>query len=189
MPDSTPELKSARDGHIFYVYNDPDFIADIAALKDLEKKLGPSRELDELERDIAGRWLINRHDVFRYRVGEVIPLPYHETTSAQLIIEPFKGEFSIKFQPFTSRAEILEQWAKFENIRAEMFPIRPTKRKPPKRPDLIYAVFKQYHQLNLTFPQIFELYSSGNLPGYNGPTDLQDEEVLERLYREHNPAS
>jgi hypothetical protein len=190
--EQSPAYNNARDWHIHYVYHDPEFIAEVAALKELEEKIGESpkpeelQELEVLRQELATSYAINTYDIFRFRAGEIIPMTY-ETSNAELHIDPLKKEFSIKFSPFSSKAEIIEEWGKFEEFRAEMFPIKPTKRKPPEQPHLIYAIFKCRKHAQ-TFNRIFEQYSAGELPGYTGSAkDYIDVKKLEEWYNKFKP--
>lgn len=183
-----PDPLSGMDWFIHHVYEDPEFIADVAALKELERETGDSSEIHVFRQGIASKFSITVPQINRYIVSQIIYLS-HETSSASLDIDLFRGEFAIKFGPHTSQAEIREQWDNFEQVRNELFPAEATKRKPPQNPDLLYAIFK-CRQRNMTFPEIYKLYSTGTLPGYSGSANQYgDEELLERYYDKYKPES
>lgn len=188
-----PAYNTAHDWHIHYVYNDPEFIAEVAALKEIEKKIGKKpkpeelQQLEVLRQELATSYAVNPYDIFRFRAGEIIPMT-HETSNAELHIDPLKKEFSIEFGPYSSRAEIIEQWKIFEQYRATMFPIKPTKRKPPEQPDLVYSIFKALKQH--TDAEVFELYRTGKLPGYTGSKKQYDTYVdLMHYFNRYKPGT
>jgi hypothetical protein len=56
------------------------------------------------------------------------------------------------------------------------------------RPDLIYAIYKQ-RLGHKTFKDIYTLYASGTLPGYDGSHAIGSEDALERMYNKNKPAT
>jgi hypothetical protein len=56
------------------------------------------------------------------------------------------------------------------------------------RPDLIYAIYKQ-RLGHKTFKNIYALYASGTLPGYDGSHAIGNEDALERTYNKNKPAT
>lgn len=180
------KFTSIHDWHKFYVYNDPEFIADIESLKTAENQLNPVNNVSEIKLAIASKHRIKESDVHMYILGEILYLD-HTTSSAGLDMDFDKGEFSIHFGSKTSRAEMLEQWQKFEQIRATLFPVKTSKRKTTYQPALVYAVFK-CRQRDLTFREIYQLYSTGTLPGYRGSDhQYKDEDSLEKFYQANKP--
>lgn len=180
-------FKSEQDWHRHYVYNDPEFIADMNAYKELEKLDSASPELAGLQQNIATQYAITVAEINRYLLGEILYSEY-QTSTASFRMNLEKGEFTIQFGPSTSRAEVIEQWQKFEQMRVRLFPVRLSRRRVAEQPDLIYAIFK-CRQRNLSFREIFTLYSTGAIPGYNGSiSQYKDEDSLEKYYQANKPA-
>ncbi len=181
------KFTSAQDWHKYYVYNDSDFASDIKALKAFEAQTNPTHNVSEIKMAIAKKYKIKASDVQMYILGEILYFD-HTTSSAGLDMDFEKREFAIHFGPKTTRVEMLEQWHKFEQIRAALFPIKQSKRKPTYQPGLVYAIFK-CRQRDLTFREIYKLYSTGTLPGYKGSDNqYKDEDSLEKYYQANKPS-
>lgn len=158
----------------------------MAAWEELQKQDPANNKLKWLQLEIAKRFAVTVSDINTYLLRKILYLE-GKTSTASLNMDLENREITIKFTPFTSRAEVIEQWDKFEGIRARMFPVNPTKRRTVQQPDLIYAIFKQ-RQCKKTFREIFNLYSEGKLPGYAGsPDQYKDEFSLKKYYQAGKP--
>lgn len=185
MASKTQKLKSVHDWHVYNVYHDADFKRAIRVLAELEKR--PSitpQQIEGHKRSLAKSYLISVADINLF----MLPLYLEnqtKTTSMNFDLEA--KQFSITFEPTTTRAELLEEWQRFENLRARLFPaaVTTTKRKPPENPSLLYAVFK-CRQRHMTFPAIFKHYSERKLPGYDkAPGQFSDADSLERYFNKY----
>ena len=178
-------LKSAHDWHVYHVYHDADFKRAIDVLTELEKRPGSTPEqIEGHKRSLAKSYLISVADINLF----MLPLYLeNQTKTTSMGFDPDTKQFSIKFEPTTTKAELLEEWQHFENLRDTLFPaaVTTTKRKPPENPSLLYAVFK-CRQRRMTFPAVFKLYSTGKLPGYKGSNgQYADADSLERYYNRY----
>lgn len=178
--------KTASDLHKYSVFADEEFISDVAGLTAFEQSSPTDNRIPGIREAISARFWISVADIKKYQLSQVIYLE-HQTSSATLDMNIQEKTFSISFSPSTTKAELLEQWLKFEAIRASLFPVRPTKRKPPLNPKLLYAVFKA-RQSGHTFAEIFEKYQTGKLLGYSGSTtQFSNEDSLEAYYHKFAP--
>ena len=179
--------KTASDLHRYSVFADEEFISDIASLTAFERTSPADDRIPGIRAAISDRFWISVADIKKYQLSQVIYLE-HQTSSATLDMNLQEKAFSIVFSPHTTRAELLEQWLKFEVIRESLFPVRPTKRKPPENPKLLYAVFKE-RQRGHTFAEIFERYQTGKLQDYTGSTvQHSSEDSLEAYYHKFAPS-
>lgn len=161
-------------------------MSDVAAWQELQKQDPTNAELAWLQQEIAKRFAITVGDINTYILRKILYLE-GKTSTAKLNMDLENRKITIEFTPFTSRAEVLEQWQKFESIRASMFPVKPTKRRTVQQPDLVYAIFK-CRQRGETFAKIYTLYETGKLPGYGGSTDTYvGEDALEKYYQANKP--
>lgn len=181
------QLKSAHDWHVYNVYHDAEFKKAIQMLSVLEKR--PSSTNEQIEghkRSLARSYMISVADINLY----MLPLYLeNQTKTTAMSFDPDTKQFSIMFEPTTTKAELLEEWGRFEDLRAAVFPaaVVTTKRKPPEYPDLTYAIFK-CRRKGLSFPEIFEHYQTRRLPNYTkSPTQFGDARALERYYDKYKP--
>lgn len=184
---SKPNLKTARDWHVHYVYNDPEFVKVTRMLQMLAKRSTSTPEQIELHRQsIAGYFQISLADLNLF----MLPLYLeNEKKNTSLQFDPASSRFSITFPPYVSRAELLDEWSHFEHFRETLFSlaIPHNKRKPPENPGLIYAITR-CRRKHMTFPHIFELYRTAQLPNYKGSsTQFTDALSLERYYDKYKP--
>lgn len=185
-PISSNNFRTARDWHLHHVYNDSDFNDDIDALKALLKAGAADQEIQSLKEQVASSFAITVGDIDLFMLGGIIPLAHQERT-ATMSVDLNTGEFVLRFQPNTTRAELLETWNEFEKFRNSTSSPAASKRKPPESPSLIYAIFRA-RQRNNTFREIYALYTSGQLPGYTGSREqFNSEDSLERYYNKFKP--
>jgi hypothetical protein len=185
-PAPIPDFKSYPDFHRYCVFHDPEFIGDVRALKELEKQGTASPgELKEFARDIAEYHGITVGDINRYFIGEILPIT-HETKTTAINFDPASKQFSLHFKPQTTKAEIIEEFEIFERLRKTLFPLKPTKRKMPLEPKLVFAIHK-HRQHGRTFARIFERYQAGELPG--GNTRFETMYELRRYYYDNKPSA
>lgn len=176
------DFKTARDWYIYYVYNDPDFIAEC-------------RKLDEVKDEglirkhyfrIARQFDISPYDVFFFQTRKIIYLEKNLNRKGALSFDPKTKKFTLAFDFSISRAEFLDFWSEFEGFRTAMVGKLKAKRKPPEHPQLVYAMHKALKKH--TFPEIYSLYRDGKLPGYSGSRkQFWDAESLESYYYKYRP--
>ena len=173
-PLYTKKLYSPTDWHISYVANDEQFKTDVESVKTEQMS----------KKELADKWGISDEVVLHF----MLPLYFEKrqkTTSSSF--DPWTGEGTINFTRDTTRAEILDEWAPFENFQQKVWQIPKTKRKPPAYPQLLYSTFKA-RKRGETFPAIFKSYKSGKLMGYSGETSMFDiSKELEDYYHQYYP--
>ena len=180
------DFKNARDWHIYFVYNDPEFVSQVKKLRRL-KIQSPTKE--RLFVKLATEFAIAPYDVFYFYTKQIIYLDKNITRKANLTFNSDTGKFLVEFDYDISREEFLELWKEFSYTRKNIgFRGKVSKRKPPESPELIYAIFKA--RKDKTFKEIFELYEKGKLEGFAGSAkQYKDEESLERYYGKFKPGS
>jgi len=179
---SRGDFKGARDWHIYYVYNDPDFIEEI-------NRLDLASDRDKEYEKIAESFAINIQDVFFFDMSRIL---YTEKNVARKgIITPdfVNKKMMLTFDFTMTKAELMELWEEFEGLRKGLARAVRAKRKPPEYPELIYAIFKA-RKTGRTFKDIYGVYSRNELPHYSGATTrFQGEEDLERYYNRYKPVT
>ena len=141
---------------------------------------------------MAKDYAITLHDVFFCNTRDIIYLDKNVTKKWQLVPDFENLKMVLNYDLDITRAEYLEAWESFENIR-EFTGIKPSsRRRPPIYTDLVYAVFRE-RQKNTSFKEIYLMYSTGTLPLYNTKSlenlAFQDEESLERYYQKNTPVT
>lgn len=176
---------SVKDGHLNQVYEDPDFLKEVALIKEAEKRSILSPERQKAARQVlAERYGLSIGDVNLYMLPIVVE---NRTKSTSMGFNPETRQFTITFGLTTTLAEVMTEWRRFSQFRKTLFPIKQTKRKPAENPELLYAMFKA-RRAGETFRTIFRLYSTGKLPGYNGSVaQFKSEDNLERYYHKYYP--
>ncbi len=203
---SYPQKKfgSAKEWHLYYIYNDDEFKSDTARLKNKYKKL--ARELDKTSQksnsifpdwfqltfdeqwdEIKTKYCINSVDIAYYLKG----LHQQSYINANIdenmgLVYVDKKEHAIKLflAPFVTYDRYLQLWKDVQKAKLQFNERR--KRKPPKYPDLIYAIFKA--RLNKkTYKEIFDMHKEGNLPFYSGSGFFDTKEDLKTYYNKHRP--
>lgn len=173
---------SARDWHVYFVYNDPDFVAECVALDRMSPQNGYAK--------IASKYAITPYDVFFFDIRKKLYLSENLKRKGALSFDPSTKKFMLTFDFTITRAEFLEFWDKFSSIQEALTQRKHSntkKRKPPENPELLYAIFKARSKSN-TFSQIFTMYSTGQLPHYLGSTgQFKSEDSLERYYSKYKP--
>lgn len=172
-------FKTLKDWHIYYVYNDPDFIEDAGKL-DLLKD-----DTSELRK----KYGLNRYDLFFWEVRKLLYLSHNLERKGKLVPNTDNNTYTLTFDIMTTKAEFLEFWEQFSRYRDNFIGKPKVKRKPPEHPDLIYAVFKA-KQAGSTFPEIFRLCNDPDkkLPGFNGELPAHmDAKKLQEYYNKFKP--
>lgn len=178
---SADQLRSAMEWHIQSVYTDPEFIEDV--MKNLPIEKHPSANTI-----LAKKYSIRPYDVHYFRMSQILHLPQVPYSKYQLIPDPNSGKLQLTLDPLISKAEYLEAWEMISSLQKALYKMKPSKRKPPENPSLIYAVYKA--RKSLTFPEIFYLYENGALPMYSGSkSQFSTVEALERYYDKYKPAT
>jgi hypothetical protein len=138
-----PSFKHSGDWHRYLVFNDPEFI-------NAYNSIGQDDQLSTYQKSCAVELLarsfeLTTSDMNIFKLSKSIYIE-GRTTGANLEFDPTSGKYSIVFQPDTPLVEIQDELNKFKNLRASLFPIKQSKRKPPHDPELIYAIFKARRQ-------------------------------------------
>lgn len=165
-PNAGIRTKTLTDEHVSHVYADPEFIEAIGVVKEMRNRQRvTTEELDEAVSDIARYFAISVADINLYMLPLYIENRERSTT---ISFDPQSKRFAIGFDLTTTKAELLEEWEQFEQLKATIMPepLTTTRRRLPEQPDLVYAVFKALKEH--TDKEVFELYRSGKLPGYEG---------------------
>jgi hypothetical protein len=170
------DFKSAKDWHVYHVYNDPEFINDFNKL-DIEK---------DDTKDIRKKYAITGYDLFFFDIRNILYLEKNVESKGGLTFDPRIKKYVLTFDATITKSEFLECWKEFADFRDDFIGKPNSKRKPPVNDTLIYAIFKA--RKKLTFAEIFELYSVGRLPLYKGSSDqFKSEDSLERYYDKYKP--
>ena len=183
---ASSEPKTNHDWHLWHVFHDDEFHRQLAALHDLEKEVPTDENLAAMKQELATSFHIKIEELNQYEISKVLHLEHNERTTA-LDWDTVTMRGTISFDMLaTSQAELLEQFKAVEQLR-EVWKVKPKRRRASDDHVLIYAIFKsrQHHK---TYRQIYDLYRTGNLAGYDGVTNqFGDEELLERYYRLYQP--
>ena len=188
MAKAKRNISGPPDWWLKKVYADPNFRRELDDITKLSRK----RPVDWLvvakhRQHVCELFSISDADINRSRISQIIYLADPRDTSAELVFNPRTRKGAIRFNAFTTRAEILEQWKSFEYQQKELYKISETKRKGPKEPDLIYAIDRARLR-GETFYQIYDQYIAGTLPGYLGePTRFIYYKSLARHYNKFKP--
>lgn len=167
--------------HIQSVYTDPEFVEDVIKNYPIEKN-------PKANGILAEKYSIRPYDVHYFRMSQILHLPQVPYSKYQLVPDPRSGKLILNLDLMISKAEYLEAWEMISSLQRALYKTRPTKRKPPENPSLIYAVFKA--RKHLTFPEIFHLYENGVLPMYSGSKNqFSTVEALERYYDKYKPVT
>jgi hypothetical protein len=176
------DFKSAREWHLYYTYNDPEFIEDMAwFLKDGSKANATM---------LAKRYAISEEDLNFYHLG------YDElgvlNTDLQYMIDfdEKENQVIIRLDPGFTKADFIRLWHEIERDAPELVAAKNKRRRGPENHQLIYAVFKA-RQRNMTFKAIFEDYANGRLAYYinSNSTQFKNEDDLERFYIQYKPGT
>ena len=193
--------------HVYHVFNDPDFQTAVRQLRETLEKLyykdislttSPTDEhlLEEDRKHIkllADEYCITLDDFGTYADGYFAAgYDYGKR------IEEFGGLgmgydgdhfMCYVIGPKTTIEQINEDWNFIKGIRPLWVGNENTKSKSPQSPELIYAIFKARGKDKLKFSEIFRLYQSGKLKGYEFKNTKQfsSEDSLERYYRKYKP--
>jgi len=181
------KLKSDHDYHVYEVYRDPDFIADVNILKKFERQPGVTvDDLTELASAIGQEYAISIAEVNWYKIGTILYVA-QKTASATYNYNPENGRYFIEFDIDAPKTEIDEAYAKFDGWR-KFLKQGATKRKAPFYPEIVYATFKRRRQ-NHTFEAIHAEFcdpqSSHYIKAVNSLFDTPDD--LRRHYNKHKP--
>lgn len=204
---SYPEAKfaTAKEWHLYYVYNDPDFIKPALELRKkykfkerrgnyIESGMDMISQLMVAQKDnkwneLRDEYCITDQDLIYFMRGG-----YKKQRYINASLDEYMGHvqldagviINVQLAPHITYDGYMKLWDKVKELRDQIHP--PTKRKPLENPDLIYAIFKANKTMN--FGEIFSLYQTGNLPGYKGSTEQFDtKEKLKSYYKLHRPTT
>ena len=194
---------TAHDIHVMYVYDDPDFIADLAKLEDehgsdIEQAIirtGSTKSDDVYAyfSPLANEWRITEPEVANAYNGTHIGNRLVRESNEQPMLVDWSGlyneqHFTVDFNIDKLRKDHLEElWRIVAERKSKLSKGKLKRNRTPENDKLIYAIFKARKQ-GQTFTQIYLDYESGNLNGYtgNGAT-LGSSDELAHYYRRHEP--
>ncbi|MFZ2512826.1 MAG: hypothetical protein WAW63_00015 [Candidatus Saccharimonadales bacterium] len=181
--NTTPRTK--HECHLQHVYADAEFLADVAAIRDIRDD--PEARHASIEQ-LANEWRIGIDEANFFLLGQIITLEQPLDNRCNLDFDFCEHKFAISFSPDVTEQELLQEWRKFCHIRDALLPqATGRRRRTHNLPDLTFAIFKQ-QRLGKTFREIFAMYQEGVLPGYSGAnSQFSSEDDLERYYRAYQP--
>jgi hypothetical protein len=173
------DFSSARDWHIFHVYNDPDFISDFDKL-DIHN--------DDTSK-ITKKYSITGYDLLFFEIRSTLYLEKNVQRKGSLTFNPKTGKHILEFDYSISKSEFMEFWTEFVTLRDTLVGFKlKSKRKSPENHELIYAIFKA--RKTYSFPEIYKMYTDGKLPSYTGSiADYLDEDKLQAYYDKYKPSN
>jgi len=188
------------DHHLYQVLSDQEFRKDVISLNDKHAELAASseevyrngiskfpeaynKEAIREWKEISDKYSITQQaiDIFLHGYYHVKDWPAGGYVD---LMESSADSIILKLDPSITYKEYVALW---KEVQSDKQVEKNTKRRRnPEYPGLIYAVFKA--RASLTFREIFELYTSGNLPLYHGSlSQFGDEDSLERYYNKYKP--
>lgn len=177
----TQGLHTARDWHVYHVFNDKDFAEEFGLYREVER---PNwRAL------LAQRWNLLPGDVSYYEIGQILPLAAPKEKRIRTDFNYDTREYSFVFTLDTTKAELLEEWETFDTVRTVLTGVNFSgnqRRRPPQNTELLYATFKAL-KAGLKFKEIFDLYCDKELPGYKGVRSLNSADELRDFYNYNQP--
>jgi hypothetical protein len=198
------DFKSAHEWHIYYVYNDPDFIKEykqlsayinsqygtkptIPAPNIRTMQLSPA-EYEPRLKALAKEYAITVDDIKFYRLRFDYGRRLNRDTNPVINLNTKTGVVEVAVNPDIPHNDFMKIWDTIQSIKANHLSIAPTKRKPPKHPQLIYAMFKAL-QNNMGFTEIYKAYLDDKLPHYSEGyiKTYNTRENLERYYNKYKP--
>ena len=173
------ELNSAKSWHVFHVYHDKEFIERAKSLK----LYSPTSEMKKLGDDYS----ISIADVSFYLLSSLLPMKYHSEAKSKIEMDLKNKKFILKFDADVQISELKKKLREFDKMRRTLgiLPDK-SKKKPPEKTDLLYAIFKARRK-GLTFGRIFKMYQNQELDGYTKIPTYKSEESLEKFYNRHRP--
>lgn len=194
---------TAHDIHVMYVYDDPDFIADLARLEDehgsdIEQAIistGSTKSDDVYAyfSPLASDWRITESEVANAYNGTHAGKRLAREPNEQPMLVDWNGlyherRFTVDFNIDKLRKDHLEElWRIIAERKSELSEGKLERNRTPENDKLIYAIFKARKQ-GQTFTQIYLDYESGNLNGYRGSkTSFDSWDSLARYYRKYKP--
>lgn len=193
-PLASIKRKTARQWHMYWVYFDPAFISKFQVFKTLtieELGLGYDRsnkekvqEADDMLDELIQIFNLTLEDINMFLRDTYINIDFNNTVKSFEYNED-KDTFIVHFDAATTYQDYMNSWWVLNNLIQAYVPSssRSTTRVTVAQDTrLLYAVFKARH--GLTFKQVYELYRTGELLGYEGGVTNQfsDYLSLERYY-------
>lgn len=192
FPAPEEGFKTAREWHIYHVFNDPEFIEQYDKIF-LNSKAKKQRELADIKeahiKELANKFSVEVEDIVVY---SGVPSRYGGGISRSggwVQYDVKTDSFLYKVSPDITKEEIVSLWNRQQEQMATKGFSR-AKRKAPKHHLLLYAVFKLRNiQPPMTFKKIYSHYAEGTLPNYiDGSNDVfTSEDSLERYYDRFKP--
>jgi hypothetical protein len=198
---------SPHEWHIYYVYNDPEFLSEYVGLVPyIDSKYGGKptikvktkpkvfdetifeNKLDQL----AEAFGISTDDIKFYRLRYQRGGKLNRDSNPRVSYNREERVVEVTVKPDIPQKDFEVLWYTIQDLKADLLNIAPTKRKTPEDPKLLYAIFKARHRQPKTkFKDIYALYSTGELAYYQGETDtknwLSDEFSLKSYYYRYYP--
>ena len=193
---------TAHDIHVMYVYDDPDFIADLARLEDehgsdIEQAIirtGSTKSDDVYAyfSPLASDWRITESEVANAYSGTHAGKRLTREPNEQPMLVDWNGlyherRFTVDFNIDKLRKDHLEElWRIIAERKSELDGGKQKRNRTPIEDSLLYAIFKA-RKNNRKFSEIYKDYYRGTLSGYKGSKTQFNEDSLERYYRKYAP--
>ena len=187
---SASKLKSSEQWHLYLVYSDPEFVATVENLA--EPPDSPFAEGDWRlpYKDLSREYKVSYLSVYLFKMHrlEALVLGAKLLPAGLVRYNEREGVIEIKARKDIVQQEFYELWKQVDSIKQNELGLKPTKRKPPENPQLIYAIFKA-KKSGLTRKQIFNKYKSGELDYYRHKPSIQfdNEYSLDDYYLNYQP--
>jgi len=183
------DYRTDREWHIYYVFNDPDFIQDYDAVF-YDAKLKKQRELSQIDNDkiehIAKKYFLESDDILYYYRGISKNGGGISRIGGWIQYNPKTNRFNYDVSPEITQEGIVDLWKKQKTLIVNQTGHKDTKRKSPEYPGLIYSIFKLTK--DHTYKEIFDMYKNKQLPFYDlANTQLHTKDDLKRYYNKHRP--
>lgn len=200
------DFKSAEDWHLYYVFNDKDFIAEIDFLNDKYDELAhnsglkypngiPKLTVKQAKSatkefsDLRRKYSIDEIELMYFVQGGFgsgfkgdIIADVDEAMGRVLMVD---DHIEITLNKQITHKRYLELWREVQSLKKLLNAKQ--RRRAPESHALIYAIFKQ-RMNTVSFSNIFRQYSEGNLQGYSGSINqFKSEDSLERYYDKYKP--
>lgn len=193
-----PSLEKYIGSHLYYVWSDPDFQEDLDYMNELHRVRGeenpsPSEterlklaSLANNEYDaLASKYCISRGDIDMVFSGFMFQDDADEPYVGYVRKEDDTERIIVSLSNDITYRDYVNLWLQVKPLLQ-----RPTgvRKRLSENSSLVYAIFKAKEIKRLTYKEIYELYSRGRLPGYDGSTkQFGDSLALSEYYRRYRP--
>ena len=194
------EVKDRYYWYHFYLFKDEEFQTEARALIDYLRgkypglpgydddwlKMASADSADlKMAKDIGRRYQTSATQVYRYGSGFYDgEMPINPSSAAGSIKN---GHIVIEFDPYVTQNQYRAYWQMFKILKQQMGLNPKARTRGAEDYALIYAIHRYRHATpKITFPQIFDQYARGTLPGYKGSrTHFADYKSLESYYHKY----